>query len=140
MAEPVASNRRIVLARRPDATLQHGDLRLEQVPRPQPGDGELLLQTLWLSLDPYMRGRMNAAASYAEPVAIDAVMVGATVSRVVESRHAHYSVGDPVLGASGWPEYAVFAGQGLSKLAPALPRPSLLPGPLGRPGTPPFRG
>src|SRR3546814_8073951 len=90
MAEPVASNRRIVLARRPDATLQHGDLRLEQVPRPQPGDGELLLQTLWLSLDPYMRGRMNAAASYAEPVAIDAVMVGATVSRVVESRHANY--------------------------------------------------
>src|SRR3546814_2382665 len=106
MAEPVASNRRIVLARRPDATLQHGDLRLEQVPRPQPGDGELLLQTLWLSLDPYMRGRMNAVASYAEPVAIDAVMVGAIVSRVVESRPANFAVGALVFGASGWQVYA----------------------------------
>lgn len=140
MTESVAENRRFVLARRPDATLQHHDLRFERVPRPQPGDGEVLLQTLWLSLDPYMRGRMNAAASYAEPVAIDAVMVGATVSRVIESRHADHAVGDLVLAASGWQEYAISDGRGLTTLDAALSRPSLALGALGMPGFTAFVG
>lgn len=140
MTEVTAENRRIVLARRPDATLQHSDLRLERVPRPQAADGEVLLQTLWLSLDPYMRGRMNAAASYAEPVALDAVMVGATVSRVIESRHPGYAVGDLVLAASGWQEYAVSDGRGLNKLDAGLPRPSLALGAMGMPGFTAFVG
>lgn len=140
MTEATGENRRIVLARRPDATLQHHDLRLERVPIPQAGDGEVLLQTLYLSLDPYMRGRMNAAASYAEPVAIDAVMVGATVSRVIESRHANYVAGDLVLAASGWQEYAVANGRGLTKLDAALPRRSLALGAMGMPGFTAFVG
>ena len=140
MTESVAENRCIVLARRPDGALQHGDLRLERVPLPQPGDGEVLLRTLWLSLDPYMRSRMNAQASYAEPVAIDAVMVGATVSRVVASNRDDFAVGDLVLAASGWQDYAVSDGSDLTRLDASLPRPSLALGAMGMPGFAAFVG
>jgi NADPH-dependent curcumin reductase CurA len=140
MTESVAENRRIVLARRPDGALQHGDLRLERAPLPQAGDGEVLLRTLWLSLDPYMRSRMNAQASYAEPVAIDAVMVGATVSRVVASNRSDFAVGDLVLAASGWQDYAVSDGRDLTRLDAGLPRPSLALGAMGMPGFAAFVG
>ncbi|NGY04507.1 NADP-dependent oxidoreductase [Solimonas terrae] len=140
MTETAAENRRIVLARRPDASLQHGDLRMERVPLPTIDDGELLLRTLWLSLDPYMRSRMNDAPSYAEPVAIDAVMVGATVSRVIASKHAAHAVGDLVLAASGWQDYAVSDGTGLTRLDTDMPRPSLALGAMGMPGFTAFVG
>jgi NADPH-dependent curcumin reductase CurA len=140
MTEADAVNRRIVLARRPDAALQPSDLRLERVPLPEVGDGQVLLRTLWLSLDPYMRSRMNAAASYAEPIPVDGVIVGGTVSRVVASRHPQYSPGDCVLADSGWQDYALSDGRGLTKLAADLPRPSLALGALGMPGFAAFVG
>src|SRR6202012_231050 len=84
MTEP-AGNRRVVLAQRPQGRATLSCFRLEQVPIPPLRDGELLLRTLWLSLDPYMRGRMSDAPSYAKPVGIGDVMEGGTVSGVVAS-------------------------------------------------------
>src|SRR5215218_6964931 len=111
-------NRRIVLAARPHGEPQASDFRLEQVPVPEPGPGEALLRTLWLSLDPYMRGRMSAAKSYAKPVEIGEVMTGGTVSEVVRSNNPKFAIGDLVFGMTGWRDYAVSDGSGLRKLDP----------------------
>ena len=99
---PDRTNRRIVLASRPEGAPQPVNFRLEQSPAPQPKDGEVLLRTIWLSFDPYMRGRMSAARSYAKPVKVCEPMVGGTVNEVVESRHAGFKAGDIVLGYAGW--------------------------------------
>jgi NADPH-dependent curcumin reductase len=89
---------------------------------PEPGDGEVLMRTLWLSLDPYMRGRMSAAKSYAKPVEVGATMVGGTVGEVIASRHPTFAVGDIAVGYGGWQDYAVANGSGLRKLDPAAAR------------------
>jgi len=128
------SNRRIVLARRPSGAPAPEDFRLESAEIPKPGKGEVLLRTLWLSLDPYMRGRMNAARSYAPPVEIDAVMCGATVSRVQASQHPAWKRGDLVLAYSGWQDYALSSGKGLVRLESDMAQPSLALGVLGMPG------
>ncbi len=86
---------------------------------PDPTDGQLLLRVVYLSLDPYMRGRMSAAESYADPVAVGDVMVGATVCEVVESRHHDYSPGDFVLSYSGWRPHTLSDGTGLRRLDPS---------------------
>ncbi|MBS1208342.1 MAG: NADP-dependent oxidoreductase [Proteobacteria bacterium] len=127
------NNHRIVLASRPVGEPTAGNFRLETTPIPTPAAGQVLLRTLYLSLDPYMRGRMSDAKSYAEPVAIDAVMVGATVSRVVSSQHPDFAEGELVLAQGGWQEYAVSDGTGLFKLG-QLAQPSLALGVLGMPG------
>jgi NADPH-dependent curcumin reductase CurA len=127
-------NRRIVLAERPRGRATLSCFRLEQVPIPPLGDGELLLRTLWLSLDPYMRGRMNDAPSYAPPVAIGEVMTGGTVARVERSLNAAYSAGDLVVAYSGWQEYAISNGSGLQRLPAGVARPSYALGVLGMPG------
>ena len=114
-----ASNQRIVLASRPKGQPSKENFRLEQTEIPEPGDGEVLLQTVYLSLDPYMRGRMSAAKSYAKPVELGQVMVGSTVNRVVTSKHPDYAEGDVVLGNSGWQQYSLARGEGLRKLDPA---------------------
>ncbi|MBC7800718.1 MAG: NADP-dependent oxidoreductase, partial [Gemmatimonadaceae bacterium] len=111
MANP--ENRRIVLAARPDGRPKPSDFRIERTPIPEPKDGEILLETLYLSLDPYMRWRMNAAKSYAQATEIGEVMVGATVARVARSRHPEWRDGDVVLAASGWQGFAVSDGTGL---------------------------
>src|SRR5262249_49559077 len=80
---PDRTNRRIVLASRPEGAPQPVNFRLEQSPAPQPKDGEVLLRTIWLSFDPYMRGRMSAARSYAKPVEVGEPMIGGTVNEVV---------------------------------------------------------
>ncbi|NEW37360.1 NADP-dependent oxidoreductase [Nocardia cyriacigeorgica] len=98
---------RIVLASRPVGAPQPENFRTETVELPAPGEGQALLETLYLSLDPYMRGRMSDAPSYAAPVAIDATMVGATVSRVLESRDTAVRPGDIVLGYGGWQTHSV---------------------------------
>src|SRR5438045_3501604 len=98
-------NRRIVLAERPRGMPTAANFRLGEAPPPTPGDGELLLRTLYLSLDPYMRGRMSDAPSYAPPVAVGDVMVGSTVCRVDVSKHPEYREGDLVLAYSGWQDY-----------------------------------
>lgn len=133
-------NRRIVLAERPKGMPTLANFRLEQVPVPVPKDGELLLRTLYLSLDPYMRGRMSDAPSYAAPVEVNHVMVGGTVSRVQESRHPNFKAGDLVLAASGWQDYAISNGTGLVQLDPNMPRPFQAVGVLGMPGFTAYMG
>lgn len=132
--------RRIVLARRPQGAPTPGDFRLEEVPVPTPGEGEVLLRTLYLSLDPYMRGRMSDAPSYAPPMAVADVMVGGTVARVEASRHPDYREGDLVVAYSGWQEYATSDGTGLTKLDPGMPHPSYALGVLGMPGFTAYMG
>jgi NADPH-dependent curcumin reductase CurA len=127
-------NRRIVLASRPHGEPKPADFRLEFASVPVPNEGEVLTRTRWLSLDPYMRGRMSEAKSYAPPVAIGAPMVAGTVSEVVESRAPGFARGDLVLGYAGWQDYAAEPAASLVKLDPAMPRPSLALGVLGMPG------
>ncbi len=129
-----ADNRRIVLASRPTGMPTLENFRLEHVPIPQPAEGEVLLQTRFLSLDPYMRGRMSAAESYAENVPVDGVMVGGTVSRVVSSRNSDYAEGELVTAYAGWQDYAVSDGTELMKVDPRITHPSYALGVLGMPG------
>lgn len=129
------TNRRIVLASRPKGAPAPENFRIETVALPAPADGQVLLENLYLSLDPYMRGRMSDAPSYAAPVAIDAVMVGATVSRVAISKHPDFKPGDLVLAFGNWQSFAVTDGAGLTKLGPDLLRhPSYALSVLGMPG------
>src|SRR5436853_3490828 len=98
-------NRRVVLASRPQGAVSEDNFRIESAPLPRCGDGEVLVRNLWLSLDPYMRGRMSDARSYVKGVDIGEVMVGQTVGEVVESRHPGLKAGDPVLTQLGWQLY-----------------------------------
>ncbi|NMO22161.1 NADP-dependent oxidoreductase [Pyxidicoccus fallax] len=134
------TNRRIVLASRPEGRPTPADFRIEDVAAPEPREGELLLKVLYLSLDPYMRGRMSAAKSYAPPVELGAVMVGGTVARVVRSRHPDYAEGDFVFSYSGWQSYALSKGEGLRKLDPAAAPLSTALGVLGMPGFTAYAG
>ncbi|WP_181703663.1 NADP-dependent oxidoreductase [Chthonobacter albigriseus] len=138
MAETL--NRRIVLAARPDGEPKASDLRLEEVRLPEIGPGQVLLKTLFLSLDPYMRGRMSAAKSYAKPVEIGAVMEGGTVSEVVASTNSAFKPGDVVLGYAGWQSHAVSDGKGLRKLDRAAAPLSAWLGVLGMPGMTAYTG
>jgi NADPH-dependent curcumin reductase len=140
MAQSSTVNRRFVLAARPSGKPRPENFRLEEAPIPQPGDGEVLLRTLYLSLDPYMRGRMSDAPSYAPPVALGNVMVGGTVCRVESSRHRDYAGGDLVVAYSGWQDYAISNGAGLMKLSPGVARPSQALGVLGMPGFTAYMG
>ncbi|QKC85668.1 NADP-dependent oxidoreductase [Mesorhizobium sp. NZP2077] len=134
------TNTRIVLAARPQGRPKPSDFRIESVGIAEPGEGELLLQILYLSLDPYMRGRMNAARSYAKPVEIDGVMEGGTAARVVRSRHADFAEGDIVLSHSGWQSFALSDGVGLRKLDPAAVPITTALGVLGMPGFTAYAG
>jgi NADPH-dependent curcumin reductase CurA len=133
-AATTAVNRRWVLASRPSGKPTLDNFRLEEVKIPDLGDGQVLLQTLYLSLDPYMRGRMNAGASYAPGVELGAVMVGGTVSRVAKSRNANFKEGDLVSSYAGWQDYIVSNGMGLRKLDPRIAQASYALGVLGMPG------
>ncbi|RQT52481.1 NADP-dependent oxidoreductase [Burkholderia cepacia] len=133
-------NRRVVLASRPVGAPAAHDFRLETTAVPTPADGEVLLQTLYLSLDPYMRWRMSDAPSYAPPVALGDTMVGGTVSRVVASKHPAFAVGELVLGDSGWQDYALSDGADLMPLGTDLERPSHALGVLGMPGFTAYTG
>jgi len=133
--------RRIVLASRPAAEPQPDNFRLEESAVPQPGAGEILLRTLWLSLDPYMRGRMSDAPSYAPSVQIDQVMEGRAISEVVASNVDGYAKGDLVFGNTGWQTHAVSTGRGLRKLerTSGVELPAQL-GVLGMPGMTAYSG
>jgi NADPH-dependent curcumin reductase len=136
----MTENRRIVLAARPKGTVTLDCFRLERAPLPQVQDGQVLLRTLWLSLDPYMRGRMNDAPSYAAPVAVGEVMTGGGVCRIVESRNSQFQPGELVVATSGWQEFAVSGAEGLQRLPAGMARPSLALGVLGMPGFTAFMG
>jgi NADPH-dependent curcumin reductase CurA len=120
-------NRRIVLAQRPAGEPTPENFRLEETDMPAPREGEVLLRTRYLSLDPYMRGRMSEGPSYAPPTAVGEVMPGGTVSEVV-------GTGDLVLGYTGWQEYATAPANSLRKLDPAVAPVSTALGVLGMPG------
>ena len=132
--------RRIVLASRPVGEPKLSDFRLEEFPVPQPGPGQLLLKTKWLSLDPYMRGRMSDAPSYAKPVGIDEVMEGGTVGEVAASNNDSYKPGDIVLAHTGWQTHALSNGAGLRKLDPNVAPTSTALGVLGMPGMTAYAG
>lgn len=133
-------NRRIVLASRPHGAPMPMNFRLEETTVLEPQEGEVLLRTVFLSLDPYMRGRMSDIPSYAPPVPIDDVMVGGTVSRVVMSRHPGYQVGDWVLSENGWQDYALSDGKGLLSLGASPQHPSYALGLFGMPGFTAYMG
>lgn len=127
-------NRRIVLASRPHGEPTADSFRIETVAVPVPREGEVLLKTVFLSLDPYMRGRMSDVPSYAPPVALDAVMVGGTISRVITSKNNNFKEGDFVLSQNGWQDYTVSDGTGIVNLGAEPEHPSLFLGTLGMPG------
>src|SRR5881409_2016125 len=110
------TNKRIVLASRPVGPVSEANFRLEETPLPKPAEGEVLVRNLWLSLDPYMRGRMSDAKSYVKPVEIGEVMVGQTVGEVVESQDAAFKPGDKVLTSLGWQLMGVAKASELNKV------------------------
>lgn len=132
--------RRFVLASRPVGEPKESDLRLEEFVVPAPGPGEVLLRTLFLSLDPYMRGRMSDAKSYAAPVPIGGVMEGGAVGEVVASNNPAFATGDIVLGRSGWQTHALSDGASLRKVDPSLAPISTALGVLGMPGMTAYAG
>ena len=134
------TNRRIVLAARPKGAPTVESFRLESAPLPDLRPGEVLLRTIWLSLDPYMRGRMSDAPSYAAPAAVGGVMPGGTVSRVETSQNPDFQTGELVVAMSGWQEYAVSDGKGLIKLPAGAAHPSYALGILGMPGFTAYMG
>ncbi|KLV10555.1 NADP-dependent oxidoreductase [Photobacterium ganghwense] len=139
-AEKSQLNRRIVLASRPHGAPQPENFRLESVEKPEPQEGEMLLRSVYLSLDPYMRGRMSDAKSYAEPVAIDEVMVGGTVCQVETTRHPDFEEGEWVLAYTGWQDYGISNGEGLIKLGKTPVHPSYALGVMGMPGFTAYMG
>jgi NADPH-dependent curcumin reductase len=126
--------RRIVLAARPVGEPKPSDFRTEEFAVPRPGPGQVLLRTQWLSLDPYMRGRMNDAPSYAEPVGLNEVMEGGTVCEVAASENPDYRPGEIVLAHTGWQTHALSDGKGLRKLDPQRAPVQAALGVLGMPG------
>lgn len=125
---------RIVLASRPEGQVSENNFRLEQASLPALAEGEVLARVLYLSLDPYMRGRMDAGKSYAAAVEIDDTMEGRAVAEVVESRDPNHAPGDLVLGSFGWASHGVQPGRALMKVDPDVAPPSTALGVLGMPG------
>jgi NADPH-dependent curcumin reductase CurA len=138
--ENMEKARRFVLASRPIGEPKVSDLRLEEFAVPSPGEGEVLLRTLFLSLDPYMRGRMSDAPSYAAPVAIGGVMEGGAVAEVIASNRSEFAKGDIVLGRTGWQTHLLSDGVSLRRIDPALAPISTALGVLGMPGMTAYAG
>jgi NADPH:quinone reductase len=127
-------NRQFTLASRPDGLPKESDFRLAETPVPLLENGQILLRTLFLSVDPYMRSRISGIRTYADPVDIGQLMVGGTVGQVVQSRNPEFQVGDIFEGYWGWQEYAISNGERLRKLDPDLAPVSTALGVLGMPG------
>jgi len=126
-------NKQWLLASRPKGPVEESNFRLVEQEVPAPKDGEVLVRVSYLSLDPYMRGRMEEAKSYAAPQKLDEVMIGGTVGEVVESRNPAWSKGDLAVGMGGWQQYFVSDGKGLTKAPRGLPE-SVYLGAVGMPG------
>jgi NADPH-dependent curcumin reductase CurA len=132
--------KRVVLVSRPVGEPKASDFRIEDCAVPVPGASEVLLRTIWLSLDPYMRGRMSDGPSYAAPVPIGGVMEGGTVSEVAASSHPDFARGDIVLSRAGWQTHAISDGKALTKIDPKLGPVSSAVGVLGMPGMTAYTG
>ena len=130
-------NKQILLTSRPTEEATAANFTLVEAPVPELKDGQVLVKHHYLSLDPYMRGRMNDAKSYAAPQPLNAVMIGGTVGEVVQSKHSSFAVGDRVVGMGGWQQYSVASGdaRGMLRKVDALrvPLPAYL-GAVGMPG------
>src|ERR687896_390951 len=131
---PAETNRQIILASRPTGEPRDENFDLVEGPVPEPGEGQMLCRTIYLSLDPYMRGRMSAAKSYVSPVEVGDVMVGGTVCEVLESRAPNRAAGDLVLAFAGWQTHAVVDARRTRRLDPAAAPVSTALGVLGMPG------
>ncbi|NLV80241.1 MAG: NADP-dependent oxidoreductase [Rhodococcus sp.] len=140
MSSTASRTTRIVLASRPDGAPTVDNFRTEVVDLPSLGHGDVLVRTVYLSLDPYMRGRMSTAKSYAPPVELGEVMVGGTVGQVVESRHRDLEVGDYVLAGAGWQSHAVLDATTVRRLDPEAAPLSTALGVLGMPGFTAYAG
>src|SRR5436190_875750 len=136
----MAQAKRVVLASRPVGEPKASDFRIEDYTLPTPGEGQVLLRTIWLSLDPYMRGRMSEGPSYAAPVPIGGVMEGGTVCEVIASNNPAFARGDIVLAHTGWQTHALSDGKGLRKIDPKLGPVSTAVGVLGMPGMTAYTG
>jgi NADPH-dependent curcumin reductase CurA len=128
------TQRQVRLASRPVGFPKESDFRVVDAPVPEPGPGEFLVRAVYLSLDPYMRGRMSDARSYVPPVALGDVMEGGVVGEVVRSNHPGFAVGDVVESRFGWQEFAVSAGKGVRRIDPDAAPISTALGVLGMPG------
>jgi NADPH-dependent curcumin reductase CurA len=134
------SAKRVVLVSRPVGEPKASDFRIEDHAVSAPGEGQVLLRTIWLSLDPYMRGRMSDGPSYATPVPIGGVMEGGTVSEVIASNNPGFAKGDIVLSRAGWQTHALSDGKALAKIDPKLAPISTAVGVLGMPGMTAYTG
>ncbi len=128
------TNRQILLVSRPEREASAANFRLVETPLPPLAAGEVRVRNHYLSLDPYMRGRMNAGRSYAKPQPLNEVMIGSTAGEVVESRNPKWAVGDKVLGYFGWQEFGTGDGAGLQKLDDSRVPLSAYLGAVGMPG------
>ncbi len=128
------TNRQITLAARPVGYPKVSDFQLVSAPIPAPKAGEILVRTIYLSVDPYQRGRMRDAPSYASPAQIGDVLVGGVVGQVIATKDTEFQEGDIVQGNLGWQEYALSDGSGLRKIDPTLAPVSTALGVLGMPG------
>jgi hypothetical protein len=128
------TTRRIVLARRPDGLPAEGDFRLEPLTLPAPADGQLVIESRFISVDPGVRGRLGGRVTYAEPLGLGETIQSANVGVVVASRHPKFGVGDRVAAAYGWQEHALSDGRGVRKIPPGPVPPSTAIGVLGVPG------
>ncbi|AEV36486.1 oxidoreductase, zinc-binding dehydrogenase family protein [Pseudovibrio sp. FO-BEG1] len=140
MPQNTEVNRQIVLAERPVGAPTSQNFRLEDAAIPTQGEGEMLLRTVYLSLDPYMRGRMSDAKSYADPVEIGAPMVGGTVSVVVKSNLKGFAEGDWVVSLGGWQDYSISNGEMVFNLGKEPAMPSWALGIMGMPGFTAYAG
>ena len=127
-------NRQVLLKRRPDGMPAPGDFNIVDAPLPEPHDGEVLLRGIYLSLDPYMRGRISGQRSYARPTEIGEVIEGRVVGQVAQSKHPGFREGDYAMGGYGWQLYSAVPGNGLLKLDPNEAPISTALGILGMPG------
>jgi len=137
---PAEKNRQILLASRPRGEPNPDNFKLVETPVPEPVPGQMLLHTVYLSLDPYMRGRMSAGPSYAPPVEVGEVMEGRAVCTVVQSNLPAYKTGDIVVAGTGWQEYSLSVGKGVQKFDLALGPISFALGVLGMPGLTAYTG
>src|SRR6202158_1453443 len=129
-----ALNKQVLLASRPQGAVTEDNVRIVEVPVAKPGAGEVRIRNEWLSLDPYMRGRMSDAKSYAKSAEIGEVMVGQTVGEVVESNAPNFKAGDKVLTPLGWQLYGIASAKELTKIDAKLAPASCYLGILGMPG------
>ena len=131
MAEP-SVNRRIIVSARPSYSIPNiNSFSLATEPKPKPKDGEVLIRTTWLGIEPYLYGRIKQTSSQSQPVPLGETMVGPTVGRVEVSNHPDYAQGDLVEGFWGWQDYHLSDGSRIAKIDPQIPRPSYALGAFG---------